>query len=70
LGIFLAQSQTKLKMLTPNPNVFFCIFKVGNNLPFLCALSLEEIIIRKVLFSSKNEYLILDRNNFKSSFGG
>jgi hypothetical protein len=57
-------------MLTPNPNVFLCIFKVGNNLHFLCTLSLEEFIIKKVLFSFKNEYLRLDRNNFKSSFGG
>jgi hypothetical protein len=59
-----------MKMLTPNPNVFLCIFKVGNNLHFLCTLSLEEFIIKKVLFSFKNEYLRLDRNNFKSSFGG
>jgi len=70
LGIFLAQCQTKLKMPPLNPNVFLCIFKVDNNLPFLCALSLKEIILRKVLFSFKNEYVRLDHNNFKSSFGG
>jgi len=47
-----------------------CIFRVWNNLPSQCALSLEEIIIGKVSFSPKNEYLRLNGNDFKSGFGG
>jgi len=52
------------------PNVFLCIFRVCNNLPSWCALSFEEIITGKVSFSSKNEYLRLNGNGFKSDFGG
>jgi hypothetical protein len=46
------------------------IFRVCNNLPSWCALSLEDIITGKVSFSPKNECLRSDGNNFKSSFGG
>jgi len=53
-----------------HPNAFLCIFRVYNNLPSWCALSLEEIITGKVLFSPKNEYLRLNGNGFKSGFGG
>ena len=52
------------------PNAFLCIFKVYNNLPSWCALSLGKIITRKVSFSLKNEYFKLNGNGFKSGFGG
>ena len=52
------------------PNAFLCIFRVCNNLPSWWVLSLEEIIIEKVSFSPKNDYLILNGNGFKSGFGG
>ena len=53
-----------------HPNAFLCIFRVCNNLPSWCALSLEEIITGKVSFSPKNKYLRLNGNDFKSGFGG
>jgi hypothetical protein len=53
-----------------HPNAFLCVFRVCNNLPSLCALSLEEIITGKVSFSPKKEYLRLNDNGFKSGFGG
>jgi len=53
-----------------HPNAFLCIFRVCNNLLFLCALSLEEIITGKISFSPKNKYLRLNGNDCKSGFGG